>query len=385
MARQAPIAEGSWTYVINADADPPMAQQPWALVEVDLRDEVTTFPVTAFGRITSPDHPEFIGVVRPDGGAGLMGVPANVLPKLKSTNYPGVIRVAAEGYLPDTQNFTILSNPAFPDSFQSLNLGQWPLHRLPISIFGRIDLKVGSTITPVSGAAIRITKLWRQVPSPVLNPPPDPFLLASLRPTLSASRPVGATLTRHAIAVLPSTFVLLSDMQPGSLTLKLSNTIGLAAGEVLAFDRVDPDHREFIAIAAITGSSAPSQPATVELRFPLAFRHGTAEHVALVPGGPPDSLGVSAIAGDTVLLANSLAAISTGDLVEISGGVATVEYRTVSLGSSVSDVRGLYRLPPLSRVGQIELTANDGVHSPVAQILIPNYDQGQNRVDFILS
>lgn len=385
MARLAPIADGNWTYVINADDDQPVARKPWALVEVDLRDEVTSLPLTAFARISSPDHPEFIGVARPDGGAGLMGVPANVLPKLKSVNYPGVIRVVAEGFLPDSQNFTIPVNLGFPDAFQSLDLGQWPLHRLPVSIFGRVSLKVGAAISSVSGATVSITKLWRQVPSPVLSPPPDPFLLASLTPMLSASRPAGTTITRQTVTLVPSTFVLLTDLQPGISTLKVSNTAGLAPGQILAFDRLDPDRREFIVIASITGSSGPLQPANVLLQYPLANRHISVEHVALVAAGPADSLGVPAISGDSILLANSLTSIATGDLVEINGGAAAVEYGTVSLGSTISDIRGLYRLPPLSRVGQLELTANDGVHLPVAQILIPDYNQGQNRIDFILS
>jgi hypothetical protein len=247
-----------------------------------------------------------------------------------------------------------------------------------------VNLLSGATTTPVFGATIAITKLWRQVPSPLISPPPDPFQLVSLNPPLSAFRPVASTLRHLTATPIASTFVLLTDLQPGLSTLKLSNTVGLAPGQILAFDRLDLERREFIAIASINGASGPAQPATVQLRFPLAYRHFSVEHVAPGLPGPLNTLGVPAIAGDRVLLANSLNGIATTNPLEITGGTATVEYRTASVFSVPSDIRGLYRLPLLSRVGQIELTANDGVHLPVAQTLIPEYNQGQNRVDFIL-
>jgi hypothetical protein len=383
MARQAPIVDGNWTYVINTDPDVRIAQQPWALVKIDLRDEMTLEPVTSPTRVTS-DHPEFTGVARSDGGAGLAVVPASVLSKLKTANYPGVISVDAQGYLPESRNFTILANPTFPDDFQPLDLGQWPLHRQPVAIYGRINLIAGGATTPVAGASVTMTKLWRRVPSPVLSPPPDPFTLVSLNPVLSAFRPVATTIVRRSLIPVASTFVLLSDLQPGTSSLLLSNTLGLAPGSLLAFDRLDLEHREIVAIASIGGSSGPGQPSPVQLRFPLAYRHFGVEVVALGVPGPSNTLGVPAIVGDRVALANSAAGIVSGNLVEINGGTAGAEYRTASVFSVLSDVRGFYLLPLLSRVGQIELTANDGVHTPVAQTVIPEYNQSRNRVDFIL-
>src|SRR6266404_2942128 len=109
-------------YIVNTDEDLPLAQRPWALVKTDLRDELSSDPVKAPARITS-DHPEFLGTSRIGGGAGLMGVPANVLPQLKTTNYPGTISVDAEGYVPDTQSFAILANPLFPGDFQPFDIG----------------------------------------------------------------------------------------------------------------------------------------------------------------------------------------------------------------------------------------------------------------------
>jgi hypothetical protein len=251
-------------------------------------------------------------------------------------------------------------------------------------IDGRVELQTAAATTPIAGATVAITKLWRQIPSPVLNPPPDPFQPLSLDPALAASRPIATTLRRRSAIVAPSTFVLLDDLQPGLTTFRLSNTVGLAPGQILAFDRLDLDHREFVAIDSITGAISPLQPATIQLRFALAYRHFKVESVTLGPAGAVNTLGVPAIEGDRVFLADSLNGIVTGTLIEISGGAAPDEYRTGSIFSVTSDVRGFYRLPPLSRVGQLELTAQDGVHLPFPRMLIPKYEEGHSSADFTL-
>lgn len=383
MARQT-VVQGHWQYVVNAEADLRVGQQPWALVKVDLQDELTARSLTTPATITSPDHPEFTGIARPDGGAGLAGVPSNVLSKLKAINYPGVIAVNADGYVPDSQKFNILPNGSFPDDFQPLGPVPWPLHRLPVNLYGQVSLLTGTMVKPLVGAQVSITKIWRQMPSPVTSPPPDPFDPAAVRPTLSAVRLTGANIRQQPLALVASKFVLLQEVQSGDSSLTLSDTVGLSAGQILAFDRVDPDYSEFVAIKAITGSSGPNQPATVQLEFPLAYRHKKVEHVSAGALGPLNKLGVDAIAGDTVLLANSLSGIGSPDVVEISGGIPSAEYRTLRSFTVVSVALGLYRLPPLSRVAQLELTASDGVHLPVSQIVVPDYREEENRVDFTL-
>jgi len=71
--------------------------------------------------------------------------------------------------------------------------------------------------------------------------------------------------------------------------------------------------------------------------------------------------------------------------VEIDDGVAPPEYHLVAQFSTTTDADGFYRLPPLNRVGQLELTADDGVAPAVRQTVIPNYELIQNTVDFSLN
>jgi hypothetical protein len=377
------LTEKNWQYVVNTDADLPVAQRLWAVVKTELRDELTNGPLAGSTRLTS-DHPEFIGIARTEGGAGLLGVPANVLSQHKTQTYPLRVAVDSDGYVPDAKSFTIPSSLLFPTDFTPFDLGIWPLRRQPISIYGRVSLISGTDLLPVAGAHVSLTKLWRIIPSPVLNPPPDPFVVASLRPALYAARPVGAAITRQPLNLIPSTFTTQKDPQAGDSWVFLSNTVGLAAGQILAFDRLDPEHAEFLTIASITGSTAPSQPASVQLLFPLAERHTAVELMTPGAAGAANTLGVDAIPGEVILLANSLTGISNTDVIRVAGGSSGPEYHTAFLFAVLSDSRGLYRLPKLSRVAQLELIANDGVHNPVPQPVIPDYREGQNRVDFDL-
>ena len=79
-----------------------------------------------------------------------------------------------------------------------------------------------------------------------------------------------------------------------------------------------------------------------------------------------------------------VAGIASGDVVAISGGVSPVEYQFASIFAVTSDALGNYRLPLLSRVAELELTTNDGVHAPVPLPVIPQYGYQDNRVDFLL-
>src|SRR5205085_11097360 len=158
--------------------------------------------------------------------------------------------------------------------FQPRDLGIWPLHRIPISIYGRVNLISGIDLVPVPAAQVTMTRIWRTPPPPtVLNPPPDPFEVASLRPSLSAARPAGGGVMLRALNPVASTFQFLRPSEPGDSTVGLSNTTGLVAGDILAFDQLDMEHREFVAVTAILGSTGPTQPATARLRFRLHYPH----------------------------------------------------------------------------------------------------------------
>jgi hypothetical protein len=380
MAREV-IDANNRQYIVNFDEDLPVAKRIWALIKISLVDELTGAALSTPARLTA-DRPNFKTRVGAQGG-GVVGVPFDVLSTLNINPYPTQLSVEAHGYLADTRNVIIPANPFFPGTFQPLNAGDWPLHRRPVALFGRVTLQSGTGLAPVVGAQVSITKIWRKVP-PAVVPPPDPFPPVSLQPDIYAARPVGATLRRQLFVAVPPTFLLLARQNAGDVSLVISNTVGLGPGSVLAFDRMVPERAEYVSIASISGSLTPTQPATVRLNFPLFYPHTGVELVTPLALGVGNNLGVEAIREDTVVLANSLAGIASADLVEISGGGPAAEYHQLFTFHAVTDARGAYRLPPLSRVARLELVANDGIHAPLPQIVYPDYRQEVNLVDFTL-
>ena len=375
-------------YVVALDIEPPVAMQTWAIVMTRLRDELTLRAPDARVRLEC-DNAAFVPRVGPQGEAGIAATPAQATPLLTSSAYPVRLSVSAPGYVDDARDVSIPSQPSFPGAFTPLDIGVWNLHRQPVDIVGRVELRqplVPDTI--VVGAVITINRLWYQRPT-TLAPGPDPFEPLALSAACAAARPSLSSVAATTMLVTGGPFRLVREAAPGTSSVLLSNTSGLAPGSVLAFDATDVDRAEYIGVSSIDGSAGPTEPAIVNLRFPLQRVHRRDILLDLVTPQPPaaiNTIGPDAIAGDRTLLVQSpITAIATGDVVEITGGTAGAEYHVASLVTAASDTRGLYRLPPFGRVFQIELKAEDGVHTPVLQMVLPEYAAGENRIDFLLN
>jgi hypothetical protein len=375
-------------YVIALDVEPPVALQTWAIVMTRIRDELTQRAPDARVRLAC-DNDAFVPRVGPQGEAGIAAIPAQATPLLNGTAYPVRLSVSADGYVDDARDVTIPSQPSFPAAFTPLDIGVWNLHRQPVDILGRVELRqplVPDTI--VVGAVITINRLWHQRPT-TLAPGPDPFEPLALSAPCIAARPSLGSVAATTMLVTGGPFRLEREAAPGTSAVLLSNTSGLTPGDVLAFEAADVERAEYVAVSSIDGSAGPTQPAIVNLRFPLQRVHRRDVLLDLVTPQPPaatNTIGPAAIAGDrTLLLQSPITAIATGDVVEITGGAAAAEYHIASLATAASDTRGQYRLPPIGRVFQIELKADDGVHTPVLQMVVPEYDAGENRIDFLLN
>jgi len=66
--------------------------------------------------------------------------------------------------------------------------------------------------------------------------------------------------------------------------------------------------------------------------------------------------------------------------VSIDDGVLAIEYHSVSYFTATTVAGGFYRLPPLSRVAQLNLQANNGTLSPPLTF-VPDYADEENKVD----
>jgi hypothetical protein len=383
----------TWTtddrfYIISPDARLRPGRITQSIVSAEFRDEHTG-RAPAVELVAGTRFPKLTPRSTVDGLAGLTGVPERALPFLRTDPYDVDFSVAARRYLPFATNAHFANQPTFSDTFARRDLGVIELHRENVELLGRVVRVSAAGTAPVSGATVRITGYWLRIPTPIAAPPPAAPDLVSLRPGVYLNRSSAtARLRRRDFAVTPDISELLEDAAAGTAQWRLSNRLGIAPGEILRIDAVDPELTEYLTVLSVSGSSVPGQPAEIVLRYPGRVDHRPGARVERMTAGAPganNALVSDAMPGDVVVLTAGLAGIAGATTVEIDDGGPDPEYHIVSLFSVTTDAGGYYRLPALNRVGQLELTADDGVNPAVHNIVVPNYESAQNIADIVLT
>jgi len=378
------VVDRGWEYTVSPDEPLAAGARPSAVAFATLVDECTQRP---------PDRRIDVDTTFPGLSprtalpvVGLSGVPRTAFSALATTAYNVPLEISGDRYVTVRRTAVLGTQPMFPATFVPADLGTIGLHSEPVSIRGRIGLNVGSVITPVAGAAVRLTGIWRTLPAGVLPPPSDQPRVVSLRPSLYSDRTaaVGLVRQREMVPVVGDARTLLAQSLAATDTLRVSNSNGVAAGSILRVDSA-PERWEFVTVLSIAAGSTVDQPATVTLTYPLRDEHAPGTDVIRVTpqaAGADIALGVDATEGDTCLLLTAMAAIVPATVVELHGGPSPAEYHAVSRFQTVSDANGFYRLPPISRVAQLEIEVDDGVHTPLTSIVAPDYALPEQRVDF---
>lgn len=388
------IVNDSQSYTVNFD-DPQMRGQIYqAIVIAQTIDEITGEPLSTPVRVTTT-----LAGVRAksaaDGVAGLAGTPMKVFPDLAASAYAFAITFEAFGYMPWTTNINLAIQPTFPDDFTAVDLGQVRMHRTPVSLNGSTgQLDAQNHPVAVNNAAVTITGIWRRVQDVDLSAPPAAPNVLAITPSLYAERPIPGSdieIVTLTPVVEPDRWMTLSA-SAGDRDLYVSQAVGIAPGAVVGIDRDDPDRAEHIEVQQVIGPSDPNSPAVLRLRFPVKYRHRENARVRLVtvpaPGAPDATLADAALVGDVTLFVNSTAAFGAVQTVRIQGGAFVPEYAECRTYSAVSDADGHYRLPWLSRLAAVEVTAHRAAPPPALNAAEPfsfNYNLFENRHDLTLS
>jgi hypothetical protein len=283
-------------------------------------------------------------------------------------------------------------NPSFPTIFapQQIDVA---LHREPVFISGRTVRVVGNVTVPLPGTQISVTGIWRTPPPANVAVAADPPNLVSIQPPLYSDR---ALLTqflrrRDLVPVLANDKSLVENLLPGGNPIRLSNRQGLAPGNILLIDAEQPDLAEFIAIKSVPTAAPADQPTLVMLNYPLTFAHRRGAVVRRVNPQPPGAnfqFTVSAHSGDVCVFLGGLIGLAAAQHVEITGAPGPEEYHKVMSFSVTSDPAGYYRLPPLSRVAQLQIHAERTLGVQIfkaTRIFRPDYQQRENHLDFTLA
>jgi hypothetical protein len=357
------------------------------LAAARLVDETTGRP--PLGAITV--RADIAGTPRVGSGGvvGVVGIPQDVL--VASQTRTVALTVEPEGFLPRTVPVTVTTDSFFPATYAPPSIGDAPIHRAPVIIEGRVVQAIAGGTTPLAGAQVRVTGIWRQVPAANVVVPPDPPDLVALDPPLQRDRrAASATLT--PLPLTPAAGdqrTLLADVAASAVRLRVSDALGIVApGTRVAVDAGDGDRLEYGDVVALEAASTPDQPAWITLAVPLARGHRTGAAVPRVTAGAAGAaraVAQDALSADPVLFLANTGGLTTGDTVEISDGAPPDEHHRVSLFDVVTDAAGYYRLPPLSRVGQLVVRAQAGALAPVEVELRPDYPQSYQRLDFVLT
>jgi hypothetical protein len=379
------------TILFSPDDPAPLAGRLQALLKMRMSDELTGAPPDNQLTIKVSER-GFIPRVASGGIAGLVGIPGQVFPNLNAQDYFVRLTIQSEGYVARNEVVKVPQDITYPATFTPPQL-DLKLHRDPVVISGRIIRFVSNSATPMAGAGVSVTGIWRTPPpsnAVVLADPPN---LVSLQPPLYIDRAALAEFMRQRD--LPPAGgpdkTLLDDTTPGDNPIRLSDRQGLTAGDILLIDAGQPDLAEFIAVKNVPLASPADQPTLITLDHPVIHAHRRDAIVKKVnpqPFGAQRQFTVNAIAGDTCVFLDALAGLAAAQEVQINGPPGPDEYHKLMRFSVTSDADGYYRLPPLGRVAQLEIHAEKivgGQTFKATVIFRPDYRRRENRLDLTLA
>ena len=379
------FTDGDRTYIVSPEERLRVSRLAQAIVSARIEDELTLGPLSSppFARTT---FPKVQAKATPDGIGGISGVPEIAFPALQAQSYQIDLRIGARGYLNFERVVTLGPQPGFPAAFAPIDLGVVRMHREATILKGRVTRAVATDKAPVPGAILTMTGLWRTAPPANVVVAADPPNIVSLQPGVYFDRSsAGGAIRSRGLAPVPGdTRTLVEDVLARAIAARVSNRQGIVAGTILEIESGDPSKAEYLTVQSVTAASAPDQPADITLEYGPRMDHRIGAELRRVTPqapGPDNALLTDTVAGDACALAAALNGIAGAQTVEIHGGGAPAEYHRVSLFVTTADADGFYRLPPLNRVAQVQIQADDGV-SPFEQVVAPDYAFYENIVEF---
>lgn len=375
--------EASWFF--SPEVPPPtVADRSQAILRLRLVDETTglppALPIAAATTLAGATARASQG-----GLVGVVGQPsvAFYAPAIATAHVD--LTVSAAGFLPIMVDQAVGAQPGYPDTFAAIDLGDVMLHRVPSWLSGRM---VSRSTGPLSGGTVRVSGVWARMQHPAAAATaPDAMPCYA---GIYADRDTSATVARRNFTLAAATKALRLPGVAGDVALRLSDSVGIAAGDVVAIEPADPERLEYIGIHSVTAGSSPDQPATLTLDFPLRRDHpegAVATRAVPGAGGAANPLALAARRGDVSVWTAALAGIGAStSAIEIAGGGMGLqpEYQPSSRYQATTGLEGDYALPPIHRIAAIELTATHASQpNPLKQTVVLGWGRATVITDFI--
>ena len=357
-------------HVLSTLGPRPAGQVRQAVVALVAVDEVTGLPVGPVRVSTSVAG--LSGQSTAEGVAGLVGVPARVFPGLAAQSYPLDVAVEADGFLPWTTNRTVAVQAGFPATFARIDLGPVALHRRPVTVeVTTLSLDPQGRVHALAGADVRVTRVWRRIDA--LDAAGDAATMINLPLGISQRWPAGTGL--DSVSLVPDTEPvrrLTRGAAPGDTRLGVDRLGSLAVGDLVGLDLADGERREYRTVAVVLGSLDVTSPADLDLTGPVRSTHLDATTARRVPAplaAPTEAtLTEPADAEDVTVFVDTTAPFGTVEVLRAHGAAITDEYVDAHAYRATSDADGCARLPGLSRVAAVEITATSGALTAVARL-----------------
>jgi len=235
--------------------------------------------------------------------------------------------------------------------------------------------------------SVSVTGIWRTPPSPTAPSPASPPDLIYVEPRVGLERLIGTcNVRRRDLTPTGSQDKRLeAEAAAQAVKFRVSNQIGIATGDVVAIEPDDVGRTDFVLIAGIVGGASANEAATIFTVAPLIRTHprdAVVRPMTAAVAGTNNLLAADIAPADSTLLMASMSGFG-GTHVEITDGIVN-ELRAMRLYQTVTGTDGSYRLPPISRVAQVEITAVSGANPPVNSLLRIDYSRGENRHDITI-
>jgi len=384
------VEVGGRQMTVSLDAAPPVTRHAQALVSARVVDETTGLPPRVALTLEAEEK-NVVPRVAEGGLVGFAGIPQQAFPLLNMSDSHIHMTLTARGFLTYRRLVTVLMDATFPSTYNALDLGVIELHRVPVVLRGRVTRQMATGPVGAAGVAVRVSGMWRTPPPAAAPPPPAPPNMVSLRTgaVLERTAATGSVVRRDLAPSGAPDKALEAEAEPGSTTVRISDRVGINVGDVIGIDVDDPDLTEYGTITSIAGGASVNEAATVEFVSPLTLRHprgAVASMLTAAAAGAANGLVEPIAAGDRCALVASMTGLAGASVVEVSGGGPPAsELIGVQLYEAVTGADGFYRLPPLSRVAQVVVTADDGMNPAVDVRWRIDYTSVENRLDISIS
>jgi len=239
---------------------------------------------------------------------------------------------------------------------------------------------------PLGYATVKIVGIWKNLAN-LAEKPPAPANVVFIHPPLYEDRPAGTRCSAGILAPAPNSgTTLLAAALAGADRIYLANGTRFRPGDLLKLLGNDPDREEVMSVESAEQTSADDPSTWITLSRPLGLAHRVGADIQKVRPhweAQGTTFLLNGDRGQSTVFIDAPRRFKASEYlrIEASGKVAEEVHR-LKFYETKSDREGFYQLPPLQRVGQVQLES-ERESRKLAVRFQPDFSLPRNQVDFV--